>query len=93
MVERTGLSSRLGLWVVDAAMAQLVAWRETAWRMAEQLVAARDDAGRERVAALIEANAEANAYAIIAQSAYAPPLTSTAGRDTHCAVALAAAGS
>jgi diguanylate cyclase len=28
MVERTGLSSRLGLWVVDAAMAQLVAWRE-----------------------------------------------------------------
>ena len=27
-VERAGLSSRLGLWVVDAAMAQLVAWRE-----------------------------------------------------------------
>lgn len=28
MVERAGLSGRLGLWVVDAAMDQLVAWRE-----------------------------------------------------------------
>jgi diguanylate cyclase len=28
MVERAGLSSRLGLWVVDAAMDQLAAWRE-----------------------------------------------------------------
>src|SRR5690606_12170466 len=27
-VERAGLSSRLGLWVIDAAMRQLVAWRE-----------------------------------------------------------------
>ncbi|WP_202843618.1 EAL domain-containing protein [Luteimonas saliphila] len=27
-VERAGLSSRLGLWVIDAAMQQLVAWRE-----------------------------------------------------------------
>ncbi|TYT26286.1 EAL domain-containing protein [Luteimonas viscosa] len=27
-VERAGLSSRLGLWVVDAAMQQLVSWRE-----------------------------------------------------------------
>ena len=76
-----------------ALMQQLVAWRESAWRMAEQLVSARDDAERERVAAVVEAIAEANAYAIIAQTAYAPPLTSTAGRDTHCAVALAGAGS
>jgi diguanylate cyclase (GGDEF)-like protein len=28
MVERAGLSNRLGLWVIDAAMQQLVAWRE-----------------------------------------------------------------
>ncbi|MGY1408012.1 EAL domain-containing protein [Luteimonas sp. A611] len=27
-VERAGLSNRLGLWVIDAAMRQLVAWRE-----------------------------------------------------------------
>src|SRR5690606_41642212 len=27
-VERAGLSSQLGLWVIDAAMKQLAAWRE-----------------------------------------------------------------
>ena len=75
-----------------ALMQQLLAWRESAWRMAEQLVAARDDAERARVAAAIETNAEANAHLIVAQTAYAPPLTSTAGRDSHCAAARAAAG-
>ena len=74
-----------------ALMQQLLVWRESAWRQAEQLVAARDDAERQRVAAAIEANAEANAHVIVAQTAYAPPLTSTAGRDRHCAAARAAA--
>lgn len=74
-----------------ALMQQLLLWRESAWRQAEQLVAARDGAERERVAAAIEADAEANARLIVAQTAYLPPLTSTAGRDRHCAAARAAA--
>ena len=74
-------------------MQVLLAWRESAWRQAEQLVAAPDDAARERVAAEIESAALANAHAIVAASAYAPPLSSTTGRDRHCAAVQAGTGS
>ncbi len=73
-------------------MQVLLAWRESAWRQAEQLVAAPDDAARERIATAIEGNALANAHAIVAETAYTPPLTSTVGRDSHCAAAQAGTG-
>ena len=74
-------------------MQVLLAWRESAWRQAERLVAAPDAAARDRVAAEIEADALAKAHAIAATNSYLSPLTSTAGRDRHCAAALAASGS
>ncbi len=73
-------------------MQALLEWRESAWRQAEQLVAAPDDAARERVAAAIEANALANAEAIVAATAFTPPLTSSTARDRHCAAAQAGSG-
>lgn len=68
-----------------AMMQTLLAWREAAWRSAEQLVAAPDEDARAQVAASIEQQALANAEAIRASSAYAPPLTSTVDRDRYCA--------
>lgn len=73
-------------------MQVLLAWRENAWRAAEQLVAAPDAAARARVAAGIEESAAASARALVAQSAYTPPLTSTTGRDEHCAARSGAGG-
>jgi hypothetical protein len=66
-------------------MQLLVAWRESAWRQAEQLVAARDDATRDKVADAIEAQAALNAKAIVAATSYFAPLTSTRSRDQFCA--------
>lgn len=66
-------------------MQTLVSWREAAWRHAEQLVTAPDDAARDRVARQIEAAAAATARGIVASTAYAPPATSTSGRDAYCA--------
>jgi Family of unknown function (DUF5995) len=66
-------------------MQTLVAWRESAWRQAEQLVMAPDEAARDEVAQSIERNAEANAKAIVAATAYLPPVTSTTTRDSYCA--------
>lgn len=66
-------------------MQTLIAWRELAWRNAERLASAPDPAAREKVAAQIEQYALDQAEAIEAQSAYNPPLTSTASRDAYCA--------
>ena len=66
-------------------MQLLIAWRESAWRQAEQLVSAPDDATRQRVAGSIEAQAAANARAIVAATSYLPPVTSTKSRDGFCA--------
>lgn len=63
----------------------LVAWRENAWRQAERLATAPDAASRDRVAAQIEAAAEAQAQAILTQEAYRPPLTTSVARDDYCA--------
>jgi hypothetical protein len=70
-----------------ALMQTLVAWREVAWRHAEQLVAARTDAERDAVAARIEAYAVTEALTLRALWAYAPPLTTSAARDRYCAAA------
>lgn len=66
-------------------MQLLVAWRESAWRQAEQLVAAPDDATRDRVASSIEAQAALNAKAIVAATSYLAPVNSTRSRDQFCA--------
>jgi hypothetical protein len=70
-----------------ALMQLLIAWREVAWRHAEQLVAAPTDAARDAVAAEIEAYAVTQALALRAQWAYVPPLTTPAARDRYCAAA------
>jgi Family of unknown function (DUF5995) len=73
-------------------MQMLVAWRETAWREAEQLALAPSDAAREKVADAIEANAEANARGIIAATSFVPPVTSTSTRDAYCAAQVSGGG-
>jgi hypothetical protein len=71
----------------DAALLQIVVgWREEAWRNAERLVTAPTPADRSAVAASIEDAATLEAKTIIAQTSYAPPVTSTAARDAYCAV-------
>jgi hypothetical protein len=48
----------------------LVAWRENAWRNAERIVAAPDEAARQRVIASIERQAEVTANLIIVATSY-----------------------
>jgi len=66
-------------------MQLLVTWREAAWRHAERLVAAPDDATRALVVNEIETSAETSARSIVAATQYTPPLTTTSTRDTYCA--------
>ena len=73
-------------------MQTLMVWREAAWRSAERLVAAPDATARARVAADIEQQALLEAQAIVAATAYAPPLRSTAARDDHCAARAGGGG-
>jgi hypothetical protein len=63
----------------------LPTWREQAWRNAEQLAAAPNAAERRVVAASIEQSAADTATALLAITAYTPPLTSSASRDAYCA--------
>jgi len=73
-------------------MQMLVAWRESAWRAAERLVLAPDQAARAQVAADIEASAASEAQTIKTSSSYLPPASSTAGRDQFCAAHGATTG-
>jgi len=68
----------------EAFFSLLVEWRETAWRNAQRLAAAKSDAERRQVAASIEAYAVSQAELIYAGSAYAPG-ESRAARDARCA--------
>ncbi len=61
-------------------------WREAAWRNAEALVSAATPADRARVAARIEAGADAAAQSLLVSQAYTPPVSSTTSRDAWCAV-------
>jgi Family of unknown function (DUF5995) len=63
----------------------LVAWREAAWRNAEQLTAAPTAAARDQVAQQIEDYAATTARGIVTSTAYHPPVTTTAARDQYCA--------
>jgi hypothetical protein len=67
-------------------MQTLLVWREDAWRSAELLVAAPDEATRAQVAAGIERKAHLQAQAIVTATSYVPPLHTSAARDRHCAV-------
>ena len=69
----------------ELAIFQLIpTWRETAWRNAERLAAARTDADRARVAAEIEAYAASQAHLLREQARY-PLGTGSAARDAFCA--------
>lgn len=65
-------------------MQMLVAWRESAWRQAEQLVSAPSPAARERVAQAIEDHAALTAGTIMTATRYLAPLTGTSARDRYC---------
>ena len=67
-------------------MQALTGWRETAWRNAERLVNAPDDATREAIARDIQDFAAANAQALQLQYAYLPPLTTSSARDKYCSL-------
>jgi hypothetical protein len=62
----------------------LPAWREAAWRNAELLASAPNAAARAVIAAEIEQVAAVEANALLALTAYVPPLTTSAARDAHC---------
>ncbi len=68
-----------------AVMQPLLAWRESAWRFAELLVAAPTPAARELVAQQIETYAASTARAIALATAYLPPLATSGPRDRFCA--------
>ncbi len=67
-------------------MQALIGWRETAWRNAERLVNAPDDATRDVIAREIQDYAAANAQAIQLQYGYIPPATTSKPRDKHCSL-------
>jgi hypothetical protein len=70
----------------ETTLFQLIAtWREEAWRNAELLAAASTPAARALVAETIEATATTKQLALKADTAYVPPLTSSATRDAWCA--------
>ena len=71
----------------DATLFQmLVAWRERAWRNAEELAAAPTPSARNLVAAQIENDAASEAHLIEAATAYPPLLGGSARRDAYCAI-------
>jgi hypothetical protein len=63
----------------------VAAWRETAWRNAERLVAARSAEERTAIAADIEQYAASWALLIKRAAAYLAPLQNSAARDAWCA--------
>lgn len=70
----------------DATLFQtLVAWRERAWRNAEQLAAAPSPEARELVVAEIENDAAMEARAIVAATSYPPLAGGTVARENFCA--------
>ncbi len=63
----------------------VIVGRQNAWRNAEALVSAPTPEARALVEARIEHEAQANARALILATSYLPPLSTSAGRDAHCA--------
>jgi hypothetical protein len=63
----------------------IVAWREAAWRHAEQLAAARNLIERKAVEQTIESYASSLEASLRTGNRYNPPLTSPVGRNAYCA--------
>jgi hypothetical protein len=73
--------------LVDYLTFQMVsAWREQAWRNAEALAAAPDDAARALVAQNIENNADMIAQGMLTAFAVNPLVQSNASRDAYCSL-------
>ncbi len=71
----------------DAALFQtVVAWREKAWRNAEELADAPTPAARDLVVAQIENDAATEARAIVVSTAYPPLSGGSSARDAYCAI-------
>jgi Family of unknown function (DUF5995) len=71
----------------ETAFFQSVAgWREIAWRNAERLASAPNDAARALVAQSIEDYAASQAALIQAGSRYVPLVQSSAARDAYCSL-------
>ena len=62
----------------------LEGWREEAWRNAERLVNAPDNATRAQVAAEIEQFASAQATSLVLATEFAYPMQTSASRDAYC---------
>ena len=69
----------------DGGIQTVIGWREEAWRNAERLASAANDADRALIAQQINDAAAAEARTIEAAYAY-PPGQSTASRDAYCAI-------
>jgi hypothetical protein len=74
----------LASWGFATEFQAVEVWREEAYRNAEALAAAPDDAARALISQQIEDNAAASATAIRDATLYAP-LSSSASRDAYCA--------
>jgi hypothetical protein len=71
--------------LIDSLSFQMVSgWRENAWRNAEALASAPDDAARALVAQDIENNADLVAQGLLAAFAVNPLVQSNATRDAYC---------
>jgi Family of unknown function (DUF5995) len=69
----------------DSGIQTVIAWREEAWRNAERLASAPDDATRAQIAQQIEQAANVEATTLAAAYAY-PPGQTSASRDAYCAI-------
>ncbi len=79
-------SSIDGTTLDETGLFQIVAeWREEAWRNAERLKAARSPSEWSLVAQSIEQAAATKADAIVEQTRYREPMSSSAARDAYCA--------
>lgn len=70
----------------DSGIQSVIAWREEAWRNAERLASATSDAQRADIANQIEQAATLEAQTIKATYSYDNVTSSSATRDSYCAV-------
>ena len=79
------LQAYTGPTAADSGIQSVIAWREEAWRNAERLASAPDDATRAEIALQIETAATNEAQAIKAAYSYDGVTSSSATRDSYCA--------
>src|SRR4051812_3141197 len=79
------LSADSGETAADSGIQSVIAWREEAWRNAERLAAAGNDADRAVIGARIEQAATTEANLIKAAYSYDGVTSSSGPRDAYCA--------